>query len=373
MLIRRCFPLSIVNLRVTKSLGSAIIVTLMKHGGSSRLAGSILGSRHLPWVMACLLVFASEVRAEPQISLDSPIGFFTNVAAQLLRSELNVSLNHIQIYPTNDYTPAVHRLLQLTANLYDAATNHTLSGSVALPAVFRPLFASDGVTIYIRGYEEETGTDLLGPMVHLRDVQNPSDRAQLSPYDMVYGVPVIIGAKKGFPNFNEFSMQTEVLVARKLQFLRQGSIGGPIVRTNQMYVVGISNVFGVEAWNSYTNAFRHNVQIIAMATLRATMTNESGSGLSLIGSPVNGFYRSDFNSFNISPGWPGSPQRLTGSSAAYSFKVPLLTNFMVLSNSTYVQSQQKFVPLTNTFENSSGFHVPLWWLNLRHQVIFALV
>src|SRR5215472_3154159 len=104
----------------------------MKYGGSSRLARSILLGRCLAWVMGCLLVFASVARAQAQISLDSPIGFFTNVAARLLGSELNVSLNHIQIYPTNEYTPAVHRLLQLTANLYDAATNHTLSGSLAL-------------------------------------------------------------------------------------------------------------------------------------------------------------------------------------------------------------------------------------------------
>jgi len=58
-----------------------------------------------------------------QVTLERPIGFFTNVAARLLRSELGVDLNRIQIYPTNQYTPAVHRLLQVTANVYDASTN----------------------------------------------------------------------------------------------------------------------------------------------------------------------------------------------------------------------------------------------------------
>jgi hypothetical protein len=37
------------------------------------------------------------------------------------RNDLN--LNHIQIYPTNQYTPSVDRLLQVMANLYDTCTN----------------------------------------------------------------------------------------------------------------------------------------------------------------------------------------------------------------------------------------------------------
>ncbi len=57
------------------------------------------------------------------ITTDNPVGFFTNVASRLLSAELNVDLHHIQIYPTNQYTPAVHRLLQVTANIYDATTN----------------------------------------------------------------------------------------------------------------------------------------------------------------------------------------------------------------------------------------------------------
>jgi len=56
-----------------------------------------------------------------------PIDFFTNAAARLLGdafpSDPNVNISHIQIWPTNYYTPAVHRLLQLAANMYDATTN----------------------------------------------------------------------------------------------------------------------------------------------------------------------------------------------------------------------------------------------------------
>ena len=74
--------------------------------------------------------------------------------------------------------------------------------------------------------------------------------------DMVYGIPLVIGAKKGFPNFNEFAMHTQVQVTRKLQFHRPGnSTTVPVNEIDQMFVVGISNVFGVEAWNSYATPY----------------------------------------------------------------------------------------------------------------------
>ena len=38
---------------------------------------------------------------------------------------------------------------------------------------------------------------------------------------MVYGVPLVIGAKKGLPNFNKFGLQNNIQVTRKLQFRRR--------------------------------------------------------------------------------------------------------------------------------------------------------
>src|SRR5262245_49861117 len=76
--------------------------------------------------------------ATPQLDLGNPTSFFTNVASRFL-ADMNVDLNHIQIYPTNEYTPAVHRLLQLSANLYDATTNRFIDGGPTnYPTVFRP-------------------------------------------------------------------------------------------------------------------------------------------------------------------------------------------------------------------------------------------
>src|SRR5438552_7895680 len=76
--------------------------------------------------LAAVLFFAVSSPAAVTIRLDSPTDFFTNVAARLLRSELNLDLNQLQVYPTNQYTPSVHRLLQVTANLYDSTTNRSL-------------------------------------------------------------------------------------------------------------------------------------------------------------------------------------------------------------------------------------------------------
>ncbi|HKW28364.1 MAG TPA: hypothetical protein VJT54_03445, partial [Verrucomicrobiae bacterium] len=61
---------------------------------------------------------ATFTMASGQSNLDTacPLGFFTNVASRLLSARMNVDLTRIQIYPTNQYTPAVHRLLQVAAN-----------------------------------------------------------------------------------------------------------------------------------------------------------------------------------------------------------------------------------------------------------------
>ena len=85
-------------------------------------------ARCLPWLLGgWLCIIGLAVHAGPLVTAESPIGFFTNVASRLLQSQLNLSLDRIQLYPTNQYTPSVHRLLQVTANLYDALTNRTIT------------------------------------------------------------------------------------------------------------------------------------------------------------------------------------------------------------------------------------------------------
>src|ERR1035437_3998240 len=75
---------------------------------------------------------------------------------------------HIPVWPTNYYTPSVHRLLQLAANIYDATTNRTDSTYPKtypyLPTIFRPIFnigvgggpKGGSSQVSIVGYQEVT-------------------------------------------------------------------------------------------------------------------------------------------------------------------------------------------------------------------------
>ncbi len=72
----------------------------------------------------------------------------------------------------------------------------------------------------------------------------------------VYGVPWIIGAKKGFPNFNAFSMESIFSLTRKLQLTRPNTTvnfySNPTAYTfAQQLTLGLTNYLGVECWNSY--------------------------------------------------------------------------------------------------------------------------
>jgi hypothetical protein len=220
-----------------------------------------------------------------------PAQFFTNAAIRLLAdagytvgapgstSNLLILTNvsgtlvtnlQIPIWPTNLYTPSVHRILQLAANMYDATTVRTFNQPPAtvtngFPSVFRPVFATPIVKsgasgpIFISGYREVTAADtysLVGNPTPPLDPSSDPPPWKITANTMVYGFPLVIGAKKGLPNFNKLAMTTLVQVTRKLQFHRPGtSTTAPVNEIDEMFVVGISNVLGVEAWNSYATAY----------------------------------------------------------------------------------------------------------------------
>ena len=347
--------------------------------GSASHAGCLL------WIILGWLAFTGiEVQAGPLVTTDSPIGFFTNVASRLLQSQLGVSLNHIQIYPTNQYTPSVHRLLQVTANLYDAATNRTTTGYPYLPSVFRPVFAGQigpgGSQVYISGYSEVTAADTPNLAFNwmCRDLSDPNDRANFKPgTDMVYGIPLIIGAKMGFPSFNKLAMQTQVQVTRKLQFHRPGdSTTLPVNEIDQMYVVGISNVFGVEAWNSYAANFSRDLQMVVWPDITVLLTNRD-TGKWLNQPPLSSRWRLYPNpvTTNIAANtWSGYD--VTETPPSFDFQIPLTTNLVFLTNSAYSKQTDAFVPLTGLFERPGGtnFYLPPHWeLTFKPRLRFAMI
>jgi hypothetical protein len=333
-------------------------------------------------ISAMPLLFGFTAYCGPLVSTESPLAFFTNLASRLLRSELNLDLNWIQVYPTNQYTPAVHRLLQVTVNIYDAATNQTGTMYPQLPTVFRPLFRRDNHgLVYIVGYREVTDSRLASPKTEPRmlDLDNGTNDVLAVPplgapppindsnEPLVSGVPLVVGVRKGLPNFNEFSMQTTFFISRLLQF-RRASDGpaGPIVQTNQMYIVALTNAFGLEAWNSYSNSYPRNLAVLATLDMTAILTNELGQVL------LSNRVSRGTSLFVTTNGWPGWTNYRDLHS---SFLLPWgdTNNCTFLANSTYLNQPPRFEPQTGAFQRQTGFDIPFWWLVLNTRVRFALV
>lgn len=321
-----------------------------------------------------------------------PGAFFTNTAAKLLADAgYKFAITNIQVWPTNYYTPGVHRLMQLAANIYDATTNRVFAAAndqkamPYCPTVFRPLFRRlPAGQIVIAGFREVTDhTRWINPRTAppTLDLQTTGTNAPLPSgtfqddrtEPMISGVPLVIGAKKGFPNFNEFAMQTHLAVMRLLEFRRdpaQPASTSPIKETNQMYVVSLTNNFGLEAWNPYSNAYPRSLQVIASVDMAATITNQFGTMLASNRPPAYGFSRTY---------QPGSWRGWSGGNANFSFILPWSTTnqFPFLRSSTYTNSTPGgalggFVPQTHIFQRNSGFEAPRWVLNLNTKVKFIL-
>src|SRR5947199_5447025 len=89
-----------------------------------------------------LCVCVSRANAAALLGSESAEEFFDKVAGSLLKEEFSVDLHHIPIYPTNCYSREVHRLLQVTANLYDSTTNRGDTYPF-FPTCFRPRFGTN--------------------------------------------------------------------------------------------------------------------------------------------------------------------------------------------------------------------------------------
>ena len=344
-------------------------------------------SRSWTWLargLVCTYLLGSlSIHAAEPINLNDPVSYFTNVASRLLQSELGVDLSRIQIYPTNQYTPAVHRLLQVAANVFDAATNRTFNvpdATNGFPSVFRPIFFDEFGTstgsvsrVWIVGYSEVTNIDVslvatnLAQAVPFHDLNDPGDRRPVRAKDMVYGVPLIIGAKKGFPNFNEFGLLQDISVARNLIFHRAGTT----LNTNQVYRMAISNVFAVEAWNSYGTPYPRNLEVVATVDVITKVTNEFGQIRD-----INNDFLSATSSFpvltNIAAStWNGyvSPQ------LRQSFVFPLgAISYLFLTNSDFAYNQNRFVQAGSTPTDPPNFFpIPQWRVLLSERVRFALL
>ena len=315
--------------------------------------------------------------AQSNPDTSTPIGFFTNTADRFLRARpefftQGISITNIPIYPTNFYTPSLHRLLQLAANVYDATTNKALGpDGFDYPSVFRPTFNRSGTNIFISGYVEEQPDNRSWSSIPL---SLPQDAASVGPDTTnIYSIPWIIGARKGFPNFNEVALQSISQITRKLELIRPfvGSLRTSW-HTNIQYTVGISNAIGVEAWNSYATNIARPVHLVVADTLVMVLTNETGLVLSSnsITAGTNWVYSA--------ADWPGSINFGNQLLTAPSFQVPLYTNFVFLPDSVYRQQSSSLVINTNTnevppFETTVGFPLPHFVLSVTNRLRFIML
>ncbi len=308
-----------------------------------------------------------------------------------------LSSTNIAIWPYSEYLPEVHRQLQLAANMYDATTNRTfLTGYPYCPSVFRPYFNTNlvsyfGVTltnIYIAGYVEEVSTNWLCYTNLDLSLSNHVDAIMTNGtysttiggvvtnlsfrnYSLVNGQPIIIGAKKGFPNFNEFIMQTVVQATRKLEMVKTNATDRTPSQTNQFFAIGISNRFGVECWNSYAyytngNPYPRALQMLVTNTFTYVLTNEFGLVLS--------------NSIIVSSN--KMVTNWTGLGTMSQFQLPLYNTAVLLTNAAYSTNYPPspgfpygyLRPASlSTFDRSNGFPVPLLVLNITNHLVYALV
>ena len=283
------------------------------------------------------------------------VQFFTNVAQRLLLEqydEFNPDPHHLAVpsittipvwSPTpgfvSAYSSALHRLLQVAANLYDATR------SDRYPSVFRPIIRGIGPTNYIVGFTNDNCLSTMAPYLST---------------DNTNGVPVVVGAKKGFPNFNECTLSTDFTLARKLELVFRGSNAPTLFQTNQMYLLGISNLFAFEIWNSYTQAYPNHLLLQmwnqTTVTLRNLASSTGGYCLS------NQFKMAVLPTFIPAGAWPG-----TGPSNHYNFLVPASNRWVLLSNSVWRESNQTFAATgPDTFERpaagqgAGSFPLPHW-------------
>jgi len=300
---------------------------------------------------------------------------FTNTYGTITTGAFGVTNIPVYVEGRFVYTPAVNRLLQLAANLYDATTNRSAVLGKDYPSVFRPRFLvvnTNGFkNVYIDGFVDVStansiavGTAPLDPPSDITSFVFQENAGVNDARGNVYGVPWIIGAKKGLPNFNQFMNLNTVQVTRKLQLQRDdpfspgGTASNPTY-TNQMFLISITNRIGVAFWNSYSNNFvpNGNLTVFARSFVDMTLTNN-----------YQGVVSSATHDFLFAPpataaAWPGSawgtgkPENLTPAGNSFFWK---MEDYSFVPTAQYSFAISGFRPINATQWERSSTGVPVF-------------
>ena len=313
---------------------------------------------------------------------NNPVEFFTNTAVKLIGAyyEAPVTNINIQIYSANINTPTnypleIHRLLQTAANIYDATMTNDY------PTVFRPVFDrhANG-DVFIVNYVQQLDTNFWTNPWHA--VTDPA----LGANDNVYGVPLIIGArmfnytdpvtsqikKIGYPTFNELSVQTMAAVTRRVE-VRKDVLNGPPTETNLLYTLSLSNMIGVEAWNSYTNPFPKPLTLMISNEFIFTITNENGPIGSYTNVPMSITTNFPIFTWSGASSVPLSPNNIR----------MVLSNMVgIFTNSQYYVGSDTFIPtiyppLLSSYEQNDSlgnyFYYRRWGIIATNRMQYMLV
>lgn len=321
------------------------------------------------WLWPVLLGLLLQLQVgSAQLPTTNALNFFTNLSTRLLQQEFGFGLEQVQISPTNGYTPAVHRLFQVTANLWETTTGPTNN----LPTVFRPRFTVTNGVVYLSGYTVVTNaTELDGlPLVDLAGSPQAAGLIPASGDALVYGVPLVIGARKGLPNFNEFQIAPEFTFARKIQLVKPSASSTTISQTNQLFTMSLTLPMAAEFWNPYLTNFTNAVTVCITNRATLVLTNDLGVNYTttfVVGDRYETNFWLRFNS--------ASPLATTNK---YSFVTLLQTNITFLptvgTNIGYIPNVG-FVSATNSnlFDTSQNLLMPRWGMVISNRVQAMIV
>ena len=307
------------------------------------------------------LVFTNKINPDGYGLTNIPYYGMTNQVPGFGLTNIPVYLNGQFIY-----SPAINRILQLAANIYDASTNATYPQPAFFPSVYRPLLRFTATAyetnVFIYGYQQ-VGNTSLQMLTSSIPVDISARLTQAQPYNYTYtnenyyGIPWILGAKKYLPGFNQISMFNQVQVTRKLQFTRDSvtsKIGSGVFTTNQCYVIGISNDIAASFWNSYQSNYPGTVTVFAQDTISMALKN-SQNGVTYGAAPMA------FQSQRTLSPWPGSawlqnPQGnnnvLLRTPSASSF-VPFEWPYNFVFPASFLPSSGTFATGTNVFDTGA--------------------
>lgn len=310
-----------------------------------------------------MLKASIEKKVIPVVAGNTVVNVITNYMIGDTVVRPDISITNIQVYwetngvhypASNEYTASIHRILQVAANIWDNMTNRWSANEPAGihdPTVFRPIYAKIKNTFIIRGFEEVTDATILTANQYqwFELGTNFFKTARENfPYNryFFYGMPFVIGAKKGHPNFNEFSLETVAGITRKMELRKANPASTVAVDTNVAHLVSLDNYWGIEAWNSYLADYKREVAIYADLTSTISVSNRVGSSNYFV---ARATVRTATNNFLVRD-WPGMRPDISVFKRG-NFQVPVRLRYSLLTNALWVPNANGTGVFTNGLPN----------------------